>query len=311
MVRLVSRTKGEDMSDLEEPTQPPTEPHGADESLAPPTVEQSVVDEAVVAEEPGTPWPGSAKATAAVLALIAVIAVIAAIVGFAQNASSNDEVDEITVERDAAVAEAQAAQSERDALADELADSEVTAAELRDQRDQAVVDGEVLAGELAVETARADAAEEAIENILGLLPLEIDADLTGFDLVGGYSISFAEAFCEGLPGCGTLPGVNTASIRANAGNLQMVVDNVLTVDLFAVDGALFGITDSDTVVAPCGDVTRVARVSVTLFADGVTVPGDGPRQLTGLGASLVVDAPAVEGCASGLVFYGSSLTPVG
>jgi hypothetical protein len=291
------------MSDIEEPTQPVV----VDDTLPPPGS-----DGTAVTDEAGAPWPGQAKAVAAVLAVVAVAAIIAAVVGFTRDASDDEAIAAVEAERDAALADAAAVAAERDGLASQLEASESTAEELRAQRNQAVVDGEILATQLATETARADAAEEAIATLADLFPLEVDARAVTLGPVGSYTVAISEAFCDGLANCGTVPSVSAASVRTTPeGFLELVIDNVLTVGLFDVDGGLFGVTDSTALVPPCGDTPRVARISVTLFTEGLTLTGGGSSDIARLGASLVVDVPAVDACGAGLVFYGSTLTPVG
>ena len=85
--------------------------------------------------------------------------------------------------------------------------------------------------------------------------------------------------------------------------------NVLTAGLFDVNGALFAVTDSNLILEPCGTTQHDARVSITIFADGVEVAADGTRTLTGLGASLLVSADAVDDCSDGVVFFAATLTP--
>jgi hypothetical protein len=291
------------MSEIEEPTQPVA----VDDRLAPPDPSATPVTAA-----PAEPWPGQAKAVVAVLAVVAVAAIIAAIIGFSQDSSDDGAFAAVEAERDAAVADAAAVAAERDALANDLEASQATADELRAQRDQAVADGEVLASDLAAETARADAAEEAIANLADLFPLEVDARTVSLSPEGSYTVTASEAFCDGLDFCGTVPAVSAASVRTTPeGFLELVIDDLLTVGLFDVDGGLFGVTDSTAVVPPCGDTPRLARVSVTLFTEGLTLDGGGTSDIARLGASLVVDVPATGLCGAGLVFYGSTLTPSG
>ena len=78
---------------------------------------------------------------------------------------------------------------------------------------------------------------------------------------------------------------------------------------FAVQGSLYGITDTDTILPPCGETPRVARVAVTLYADAVTVAADGTRTVDRLGAAVTVDGSNSGECAVGLAFYGAELTP--
>jgi hypothetical protein len=138
----------------------------------------------------------------------------------------------------------------------------------------------------------------------------VTASLEGFDLTGGYTMSLTEAYCGGLSTCGKpRPDVNATIVQGSNG-LELEIPTVLTAGLFVVNGSLFAVTDSDQILDPCGATPRISRVSITLFADGVSVAQDGARTLSGLGASLLVSTPAVDDCPEGVVFFAASLTPV-
>lgn len=179
-----------------------------------------------------------------------------------------------------------------------------------DANDDAAATIDDLEDQLAAETDRADDAEAKLELLSSQFPIEVTASLEEFDLIGAYTMKLTEAYCAGLPQCGR-SGQNDirADIIQGSNGLELKIPSVLTAGLFAINGSLFAVTDSDQIVDPCGATTRLARVSTTIFADGISIAADGTRTLTGLGASLLVSAGAVEGCEEGVVFYAASLTP--
>jgi hypothetical protein len=122
-------------------------------------------------------------------------------------------------------------------------------------------------------------------------------------------MSLTEAFCASLPTCGQPRPIVRADIIQGANGLELRVPTVLTAGLFALEGSLFAVTGSDLIVPPCNGTPRTAQVSVTLFEDGLSIASDGSRELTGLGASLMVHAPATDACEEGDVFFSATLTP--
>jgi hypothetical protein len=143
-----------------------------------------------------------------------------------------------------------------------------------------------------------------------LFPVTVDAALEGLDLAGNYSIEWAEAYCDTFASCGTLPAAGTVTIAVTPEQwLEVDVPGMFTVALFAVQGSLYGITDTDTILPPCGETPQVARVAMTLYADAVTVAADGTRTVDRLGAAVTVDGSNSAECAGGLAFYGAELTP--
>jgi hypothetical protein len=155
----------------------------------------------------------------------------------------------------------------------------------------------------------ADDTQASVDELTAMFPIEVDSSLDDFDVIGGYTMSLTEAYCDGLSTCGTRrPDVHADIIQGSNG-LQLQIPNVLTAGLFAINGSLFAVTDSDQIVEPCGDAARNARVSITMFENGITVAIDGTEQLTGLGASLLVEANEIADCGEGVVFYAADLTP--
>lgn len=143
-----------------------------------------------------------------------------------------------------------------------------------------------------------------------LFPVTVDAALEGLDLAGNYTIVWAEAYCDTFASCGTLPATGTVTIAVTPEQwLELQVPGMFTVALFAVQGSLYGITDTDTILPPCGETPQVARVALSLYADSVTVAADGTRTVDRLGASVTIDGSNSAECAGGLAFYGAELTP--
>jgi len=262
-------------------------------------------------------WPTSAKVWVGVLAVIALLAGAATAIGFSQAASSDDDKSTVERERDAAIAATQSAEQERDQVASELEESEgavetatselaTTAAELED----AQAENEVLAATVETERSRADEAEAQLAAIEGIFPINVDTSLVGMELAGSYTISFSEKFCDFATGCGTTPQANQAIIGVTPENfLDITIPGILQGGLFAVNGGLYAITDSQTAIPPCGDVPRRGRVTITLWPSTIIVAQDGSLVPTNLEASITLDAPAIDDCPSGLVFWGATLEP--
>ena len=161
------------------------------------------------------------------------------------------------------------------------------------------------------ETAEARIAE--IEQIAGQFPISLDSSLIPEDIRGRYRITFQEAYCDGFANCGTPPAEAPAEIYfTDERFLRIRIDGILDAGLFALDGSLYGITDSFTALAPCGETQRRARITVTMYAGIISVQADGTRSVNDINASITVDAPAEgPGCPSGLVFFASSMLPAG
>jgi len=166
-----------------------------------------------------------------------------------------------------------------------------------------------LTAEVEEQTQRADDAEEALLEIAEQFPIEVTASLDDFDVRGAYTMKLTEAYCDGLPSCGAgRPDIRVDIVDGSNG-LEIKVPNVFTAGLFDINGTLFAVTDSDLIVEPCAGTPRVARVTTTIFADGVSVAADGSRTLTGLGASLLVSTDAIDACTAGVTFWAATLTP--
>jgi hypothetical protein len=173
--------------------------------------------------------------------------------------------------------------------------------------------------ELAAETARGDDAEAQAAELqaqfdafLAEFPVTITASLEPYasSLIGAYTLTLTEAFCDALPTCGTQRPAVRADIIQGPNGLELQVPNVFTTGLFMVEGSLFGVTDSNLIVPACPDGTPVnSQVSTTIFADGITIDQEGTQTLSGLGASVLVAANPAGDCGPGNVFFDGTLTP--
>jgi len=212
-----------------------------------------------------------------------------------QVAAAEAEVARLTEELDSTTAEAAAA-----------ADAAAAAA------DEAAAANEELSTQLAAETERADEAEGTLEGIASLFPVTIDSSLDNSVIAGTWNIRYDEVYCDTFAFCGTTPRVGQATIATTPEQfLRLDIPGILSAGLFSVSGSLYGITDSTQLVAPCENGPRIARLTVTLYADGVTLAVDGTRTVREMAASITVASPNEDGCPGGLVFYGAQLTRAG
>ena len=152
-------------------------------------------------------------------------------------------------------------------------------------------------------------AEAQLAAMQAMFPIPVDASLQDFDIIGAYDMTLQQAYCDGLPDCdSTEPDVHADIIQGENG-LELQIPNVLTAGLFSINGSLFAVTDSDQLANPCGSTPRNSLVSVTIFADGISIAADGTQTLTGLGASLLVEVDETDDCGEGVIFFAAQLVP--
>ena len=291
------------------------------------------------------PWPSNAKMLVVALVVLAVLGAIGTVIGF----TSGDDgptteqelqatIDTMTTDRDQLVgqvsdlqAEIDATVAERDELVGQLAQLESTSVTLTAERDQLVADladveatlatltverdtvlGQVAVIEAAL-TAQALLTTRAVEErdvLAGLFPMRLNTSLDVAAAVGTYDIDYTQAYCDGFATCGTVPIVDEITIRqTTTGGLEMTMENYPTAGLRAVDGVLYAVFDSTTAVPACNGATRVARVTVTVFANAVDVADTGIAEVGDLRASMTVQAPETGSCVAGTALYAAQLTP--
>lgn len=286
--------------------------------MTPPPDTMATADATEDAAE-STPWPTSAKVWVGILAVIALLAGIATIVGFSEASSNDDDTATVEQERDAAINRAQGAEQERDEVAEALEESESANAALtselvatESELEDAQAANEVLAATVETERTRAEEAEAELAAVGEAFPVTVPTSMVGLEVAGNYTISFTEEYCDFATGCGTTPQADQAIIGVTPENfLDITIPGILEGGLFAVNGGLYAITDSDTAIAPCGDVPRLGRITITIWPASIIVAEDGTRTVTNLEASITLDAPTLNECPSGLVFWGVTLTPTG
>jgi len=255
---------------------------------------------------------------------VAAVSVAAMVFVSACSGDDDDNASSSSSSEDTALATAQTdleqAQADLDAANAKIAEQESQITDLNTQ----LTDGQTAAGtmqsQLAAETARADKAESdltdlqaRVDAVTAQFPITISSSLEPYadSLVGAYTLHLTEAFCDGISTCGQpRPDIRSDIIQGPNG-LQLQVPNVFTTGLFMVEGALFGVTDSDLIVGPCADGTQTnSQVSTTIFANDVIVADDGTQTLSGLRASVMVAVDPAGSCGAGNVFFSGTLTPV-
>jgi hypothetical protein len=327
-----------DDAPIDPPPDAPTDdpPPPPDTAVAPPVVPVGPGSDPAALDTPPPdgkqPWPSSAKAAVAILVVLALLGLAGTIIGFARASSAEDDTDELAAELADANDRIVALEDQLASLGDETGSMSDRVEQLMSERDealrerdqavaereeaQAVAEAERALLETEIETLEAEieTLEAEIDAVLGdleeLFPLSLRFDLGQLDIDGDYDVSFTEIGCAGLDLCGTPPSTNTATITS-AGGLRLVAPNLFEIPLVVVDGTPFGVADSEGLVGPCGETPRVTSLTMALFDDVVEIDEDGDIAVTGLGATIVIDAPAVDECEIGRVWYRAELTPRG
>jgi uncharacterized coiled-coil protein SlyX len=246
---------------------------------------------------------------------------------FVSACSGDDDDDNASSEssaEDTALATAQAdlaqAQSDLDTANAKIADQEGQINDLNTQLTDGQTAASTMQSQLTAETARADKAESdladlqsQVDAVAAKFPVTVSSSLEPYaeSLVGAYTLHLTEAFCDGISTCGQQrPDIRSDIIQGSNG-LELQVPNVFTTGLFMVEGALFGVTDSNLIVGPCADGTQTnSQVSTTIFSNDVVVASDGTQTLSGLRASVMVAVNPAGSCGAGNVFFSGTLTPV-
>lgn len=309
-------------SAADDPPSPSDEPVAA----APPPVVAPPVEPVAPAApiDEKRPWPGAAKALVAILVVLVLLGVVGTVVGFMQASSTDDDLadvrDELALSQDRVVA----LEDQLASLGDETGTLSERLDQLMAERDAALIERDaaiaardeqaaideaeraLLESQVEELTSEIEAIEEQFEE---LFPLEVRVDLGAVGIAGDYEVSLTEIGCAGLDGlCGSAPSVGDATI---GDDLRLTIPDTLDVPLTVVDGTPFGAADSETIVPPCGEVPRTTSLTMALFGDVVEIGPEGEVDVTALGATIVIDAPATDECGIGRVWYRASLTPQG
>src|SRR3954465_1540354 len=227
---------------------------------------------------------------------------VGAIAALGLSACSKDEAASANSQLDAA-------NTQNSQLQSDLDDSNATNSSLAAESAATQAKNDELTASLATETKRADDAEAQIAAAAGKFPVTVTASTDEFNVIGTYNMTFTEAFCQGVPQCGTeRPGVNARIIQGSNG-LEIDVPTVFTTGLLDVKGNLIAGTDSDQILV-CNGAPRNARVLVTIFGNGVMIDQTGAKTLQSLGASVFIENhDTSQGCPDVSVFYGAQMVP--
>ena len=134
------------------------------------------------------------------------------------SACSKDEAASANSQLDATQAELDAANTQNSELQSSLDDSQASASSLAVDGAATQAKNDELTASLAAETKRADDAEAQIAAAVGKFPVTVTASTDEFNVIGSYNMTFTEAFCQGVPQCGTeRPVVNARIIQGSNG----------------------------------------------------------------------------------------------
>lgn len=318
------------MSD-EPPT--PENPDPTSELPPPPETAEPVATEPVatdpvatdpVATEPDpekTPWPGAAKGAVVVLVVVALLAGVLAVIGWTRDTDDGVPAEDLaTAVQRADDAEAQVSQLEA-SLADVESDLEAAEVE-RDETAAALAEAdtrieeltgltETLAETIVERDTTIEELNAALADLAEPFPVTINPDLPTADVDGQYSLALTEFRCFNLPQCGSPPALPNASLTRSGDQLILNVPGQFQISMFGSAGQLFGVSETQTLVPECGATPRPQTTTIAMHAGGGQVQLGGRVDLTSLGASVIVTAPAVDDCPAGEVWYGVRLTRVG
>lgn len=227
------------------------------------------------------------------------------------SACSKDEAASANSQLDATQAELDAANTQNSELQASLDDSQATASSLAAEGQATQTQVDQLTASLATETKRADDAEAQIAAATAKFPVTVTASTDEFNVIGSYNMTFTEAFCTGVPQCGTQRPVVNANITQGSNGLEISVPTVITTGLLDVKGNLIAGNDTDQILV-CNGAPRNARVLITIFVNAVTIDSTGNKTLQSLGASVFIEQhDTSNGCPDVSVFYGAQLVPAG
>jgi len=235
----------------------------------------------------------------------------------AQVADLQATIDTTVAERDTLVSQLNALESRtgtltvlRDHLVAQIDGLDATIATLTTQRDDLAIQLDSVEASLVVQTNRTAAAIAERDALAAVFPFTVDPSLDIAKAVGTYDLSTKQAYCDGLGSCGTLPMIDEMTIRETADHrLELVMPGYPAAGLLRLDGVLYAVLDVSNASTACGTEPRLANVTVTVFAAGLTTAADGTQTITDLAASMTMHAPATPTCDAGTAVYALQLTP--
>lgn len=274
------------------------------------------------------PWPRLAKVLIAILAVTTLVGGVGMVVAYHageddQERADQTQIDDLTAQRDSLLAEQQrltdqlAAETGRVAILDAelgsvtkaLATESANVQALTAERDRLQSNIEAATATIFGYESDLAASAEQLAALTGLFPVRASTRLAIADVVGTWKVDWVQAYCQGFTTCTPSPGFTTMQVVEAADHtLTVVVDGHFTAGMARADGALVAIAQSTKAVPACGGVARVANVSMVIYGRGTTTSDDGTTEIDGLGAVVVVAAPATATCPAGMEAFGALLT---
>lgn len=266
-------------------------------------------------EEPT--WSSSAKTIVAILSVLTLLGIGGTVWGLLRADDARDSAD-LTAEEAALLTErATAAEAElvelQTTTRTEINDLTAERDQIQADLDEALADQERSAAEIEELTQQRDAIEAelddlkaAIENLDSPFPLLIEPNLALSAISGNYAPLLTQVSCVGFDFCGAPPTLGQAAISQPGGSVVLDAPGLVRISFDVVGGQLFGTSTDQSLVGPCGAEPRNAQVVMNLYADEGSVQIDGSTSLSGLAASVLIDADEVPGapeCPRSRVWY--------
>lgn len=270
------------------------------------------------------PRPTTIVALAALAALTAAAGGAVVLAGTGErDAERRATIEQLTDERDAALASADTLEAELGSLrsraarldgdlaqrSQQLADLERQMADTIEALDAA--NASVAQLQLDLVAARAEAGQAIADRdaVLERFPVSAGGDLGDRDIAGDYTVELSSTYCSTSGAC-RLPRVDRLTIATTReGYLKLRLPGLVDAGLLRAGSALHAVTDTSTTVSACDGAARPARIAVTVFPATELVDADGDRRIASLGAAITVDAPATSTCPATLAVYAAELTP--
>lgn len=271
------------------------------------------------------PWPSAAKGTVAGLVVLALVAGLLAFIGWTRDSDETDTDAAPSPELIEATERAEEAETRLETAEADLETARAALASVTSERDEALTglaeaEAQIetlaeLLGTTADDLAESEATVAELTAIIADLaepfPVAIEPDLTTAQVDGQYAIVLTEVRCFNLPQCGTPPGLPNASLTRTATELLLNVPGQFQIAMTGRDRQLFGVSEAQTLIPECADIPRPQSTAIALHAGSGQVQLDGSLDLSAIGGSVTVTAPAFGECAAGEVWYAVRLTRVG
>ncbi len=271
------------------------------------------------------PWSSSAKTIVAILSVLTLLGIGGTVWGLMRAGEERDSADLSTEEvamltERATTAEAELVELQTTTRA-EINDLTAERDQIQADLDAALADQERSADEIEELTRQRDEIEgeledlrAALENLDNPFPLLIAPNLALSAIAGNYAPLLTQVSCAGFDFCNNPPLLAQAAISQPGGSVELNAPGLVRINFDVVGGQLFGSSTDQSLVGPCAGSARDVQVLMNLYADEGSVQLDGSITLSGLSASVLIDAAEVAGapeCPRSRVWYQLQLDRLG